>query len=112
MPRYSRREVVVYEALFSPKRRPYVIVGQQPSPEFPDQFLALGITTQEAPHRIPVTESDWEIGSLTRESYIDPYYATLLEGTVVTNSVGAIAEDIVDSAAIELARIIGVDESD
>lgn len=71
-----RREVVTHPADFRLYNRPFVILGEQANPAFPDQYIALGISTVDAPGAIRITDSDWEVGGLSRESFVDPWPRT------------------------------------
>lgn len=99
-----RLEVVTYPAIFAPYNRPYVIVS---STAHPDQYLALGITTKEPTDGVEIRESDWEVGRLTRDSFIDPRCPVALSESGVVDTVGALTAGPVDEATTTLAREIG-----
>ncbi|WP_436929761.1 hypothetical protein [Halosimplex halobium] len=106
---HLRREVVTHPAIFEPYNRPYVIVSETPNPEYPDQHIAVGISTNDATDSIPIGENDWQVGSLSKESYILPRYPTVISERNTAQTVGALTPDIVDEAARSLARTVGVD---
>jgi hypothetical protein len=106
---HLRREVVTHPAIFEPYNRPYVIVSETPNHEYPDQYIAVGISTNDATDRIPIGENDWQVGSLSTESYILPRYPTVISERNTAQTVGALTPDIVDEAAGSLARAVGAD---
>ena len=108
---HLRREVVTHPAVFQPYNRPFVIVGEQANPAFSDQYIALGISTVDAPDAIRLTERDWEVGGLSRESFVNPWYPTVISADNVVTEVGALSADIVDTAVTSLAATIGVESA-
>jgi hypothetical protein len=106
---HLRREVVTHPAVFEPYNRPYVIVSEQPNPEYPDQHLAIGISTTDATDSIPIGENDWQVGSLSTESYVVPRYPTVISERNTAQTVGALVPAVVDEAVEVLAQNIGVE---
>lgn len=102
-----RREVVTHPAIFTSYNRPYVIVSDTTHPDYPDQYLALGLTTREITDGVAIRASDWEVGGLSRESSIDPRYPVALSERGVVQTVGALDAEPVDEAVHKLARSIG-----
>lgn len=102
-----RREVVTHPAIFAPYNRPYVIVSHTAHPDYPDQYVALGITTQEITEGVEIGGSDWEVGNLSERSFIDPRYPVAISERGVADTVGALAAGPVDEAVTTLARTIG-----
>lgn len=102
-----RREVVTHPAVFASYNRPYVIVSHTAHPDYPTQYVALGITTKEITEGIEIREGDWEVGRLSPRSYIDPRYPVTISERGVAETVGALAADPVDAAVATLARTVG-----
>lgn len=101
-----QREVVTHPAIFASYNRPYVIVSEGAHPDYPDQYIALGITTRELTEGVELHESDWEVGRLSRGGVIDPRYPVALSERGVADTVGALREQPVDDAARKLAESI------
>jgi hypothetical protein len=85
-----------------------VIVSHDTSSEYPDQHIALGISTTAVEQSIPITPDDWVVGSLSKQSYIHPRYPTVISASDVVTTVGALTEDIVDNAVLALGQEIGI----
>lgn len=108
MSEHLRCEVVTHPAIFQPYNRPYVIASRNPNPDYPDQHIALGISTTNTQDSIPINADDWEVGQLSKQSYIIPRYPTVLLETDVTHTVGALSQQVVDEAAMALTEAIGL----
>lgn len=102
-----RCEVVTHPAVFAPYNRPYVIASTDPHPDYPDQYVALGLTTQEVTAGVVVGESDWAVGRLSERSFIDPRYPVAISERGVADTVGALRRGPVDEAVSALAELIG-----
>lgn len=107
-PDHLRCEVVTYPSIFQSYNRPYVIVSQTVNTDYPSQRIALGISTSQTEKSIPITEDDWEVGRLSKQSYILPRYPTVISERDVSQVVGALSKEVVDDAASALAEDIGV----
>jgi hypothetical protein len=107
MSEHLRCEVVTHPAIFQPYNRPYVIVSRNPNPDYPDQHIALGISTTNTQDSIPINADDWEVGQLSKQSYIVPRYPTVLSATNINHTVGALSQQIVDEAVETLSEAIG-----
>lgn len=107
-PNHLRCEVVTHPSLFNSYSRPFVVVSHDTSSAYPDQHIALGISTTEVEGSIPINPDDWAVGSLSKQSYIHPRYPTVISESDVVTTVGALTEDIVDDAVGELGREIGL----
>lgn len=105
---HLRCEVVTHPSLFNSYNRPFVIVSTDTSAEYPEQHIALGISTTEVGQSVPITPDDWVVGSLPKQSYIHPRYPTVIAESDVVTTVGALTEDIVDNAVLELGQEIGI----
>ncbi|QLH84273.1 hypothetical protein [Halosimplex pelagicum] len=84
-------------------------MSEQPNPEYPDQHVAIGISTNDAAESVPIGENDWQVGSLSKESYILPRYPAVISERDTAQTVGALVPEIVDEAAESLARNVGVE---
>ncbi|QLH76904.1 hypothetical protein HZS55_06145 [Halosimplex rubrum] len=107
MSEHLRCEVVTHPAIFQSYNRPYVIVSQSANPDYPDQQIALGISTTNAQDSIPISADDWEVGQLSKQSYIVPRYPTVLSATNINHTVGALSQQVVDEAVEALSETIG-----
>lgn len=85
-----------------------MIVSHETTAEYPDQHVALGISTTETAESLPITQDDWVVGDLSRQSYIHPRYPTVISEADVVTTVGALDEDVVDDAVLALGREIGI----
>jgi hypothetical protein len=110
-PNHLRCEVVTHPSLFNSYNRPFVVVSHDTSPAYPDQHIALGISTTEVDGSIPITPDDWAVGSPSKQSYIHPRYPAVVSESDVETTVGALSEDVVDDAVRALGREIGVTPS-
>lgn len=109
MSEHRRREVVTYPAVFAAYNRPYVIASRTAHPDYPAQYIALGITTNAVTDGVELTEADWEVGELTKTSYIDPRYPVVLAAQHVVETVGALVPAPVDAATAKLADLIAAE---
>lgn len=107
-PKHLRCEVVTHPSLFNSYNRPFVIVSHDTSSDYPDQHIALGISTTEVKQSVPIDPADWAVGSLSKRSYIHPRYPTVVSESDVVTTVGALTQEIVDDAVTELGQDIGV----
>ena len=90
--------MVTHAAVFAPYNRPYLIVSPEPHPDYPDQYVALGITTQALTDAIQIDADDWAVGRLTERSYVDPRYPLVLAERGIVDTVGALHAPLVDLA--------------
>jgi len=58
MSEHLRCEVVTYPAIFQPYNRPYVIVSPNANPDYPNQHIALGISTTNTQDSIRINVDD------------------------------------------------------
>ncbi len=107
-----RCEVVTHPAVFESYDRPFVVISRRPDPQYSDQYIALGITTNDISGSISISPDAWEVGSLPKKSYVMPRYPTVISERDVVSSVGALSKGFVDDAAKELAREIGALDAD
>jgi mRNA interferase MazF len=107
-PNHLRCEVVTHPSLFNSYARPFVIGSHEPNPEYPDQHIALGISTTAVEGSIPISPDDWVVGNLPKQSFIHPRYPTVIAESDVVTTVGALTADIVDEAVLELGQEIGI----
>ena len=107
MPGRRRREVVTHPAIFASYNRPYVVVSRDDHPDYTDQYLALGMTTKAITDGVEIGVGDWEVGRLSRDSFIDPRYPVTLSERGVSETVGALRAGPVDEAVHRLAEMIG-----
>jgi len=84
-------EVVTHPATFQPYNRPYVIVSRNTNPDYPDQYIALGISTTDAQDNIPINTDDCEGGQLSKKSYIVPRDPTVLLTASIKHTVSALS---------------------
>jgi hypothetical protein len=110
-PNHLRCEVVTHPSLFNSYTRPFVVVSHDTNSDYPDQHIALGISTTEVDESIPITSDDWAVGSLSKRSHIHPRYPTVISESDVVTTVGALTADIVDDAVTALGQEIGVTPS-
>ena|GEM_PF-6834082 len=110
-PNHLRCEVVTHPSLFNSYNRPFLVVSHDTSPDYPDQHVAIGISTTDVDGSIPITDDDWAVGSLSKQSYIHPRYPTVVSESDVVTTVGALKQDIVDDTVRALGQEIGVNPS-
>lgn len=84
-----------------------MIISDGPDPAYRDQYVALGITTNDVAGSINIQPGAWEVGGLSKKSYVMPRYPTVISDQDIGSSVGALSKRFVDTVARELAREIG-----
>lgn len=108
MSNIQRREVVTHPAIFRNYNRPYLIVSSDVHPDYPDQHIALGITTEAVTGGLQIEDRYWELGSLSHDSFIDPRYPAAISEQNIVTTVGVLTETCVERAVNALAREIGI----
>ena len=60
------------------------------------------------PDGVPITEADWEVGTLPEQSYIKPWNPAVLKTEDVQSVAGALRAQCVDRATEALMGICGL----
>jgi hypothetical protein len=55
------------------RQRPWLVVSTDRHPFFPEQYIAVAVSTKAYTDSIPLSESEWEVGGVPRESFASPW---------------------------------------
>lgn len=103
---YERGVVVVAADPFGhTPRRPYLIISGDEHPFAGQQYIALGITTEEYPESLPLTDA-FETGTLQRESFISPWAVVSLMDVDVDRAVARVTDSIIATAVEAMTAIV------
>jgi hypothetical protein len=81
--------------------RPWLIIGDESVPFYPDQYLCMTLTTRTwHEESIPISDASWEEGGAPKETYIMPW------------SVSAIQHKFLDTAGELMTRLDVVPEDE
>lgn len=103
---HDRGTVVIASDPFgNTPRRPYLILSGDNHPFGTEQYIALGITTQEYPKRVPL-EGSFDVGTLTRESFVSPWAVVSLRNVDVDRAVARVTLEITDFATERMIQYV------
>lgn len=86
-------------------RRVYRIISGDDQPFAGQQSIALGITTEEYPESLPLTDT-FETGTLNRESFISPPTVVSLMDVDVDRAVARVTDSIIATAVEAMTAIV------
>jgi mRNA-degrading endonuclease toxin of MazEF toxin-antitoxin module len=105
---YARGTVVKGPDLLGPHEyRPYVCLSTEDPPFRDEEAVYTVVTTTRRSAAIPLAETDFTSGGLSRESYVNPWVLVTIKHADVAEIEGQLRADTVDTIAREAATLIG-----
>jgi mRNA-degrading endonuclease toxin of MazEF toxin-antitoxin module len=87
-------------------RRPYLILSDETHPFAGEQYIAVGITTNEYPPSISL-EDRFVDGGLSARSFVSPWAVVSLRETDIERAVAIVNQTVTNAAAEQVARFVG-----
>lgn len=103
---YERGIVVVASDPYGhTPRRPYLVISGAEHPFVGEQYIALGITTNEYPESLPLADA-FEAGSLSRESFVSPWAVVSLLDVDIDRAVARLSAEFVETAVETMTEYV------
>lgn len=101
----TRGMIVWAPALFSPKRRPFLIVSNDAVP-FDEDHIAIPISRSDLADSVPIEDDDWLSGGLPEQSYVKPWNVTTLQPDMIRRIAGTVRDERVDVVVEKLNQFL------
>lgn len=106
---YSRGAVVKGPDLFGEASfRPYLCLSDETHPFADEEALYAAITTTRRAVAIPLTDGDFVLGGLPRESYVNPWTVVSIRHADMMEEEGHLTETTTDTIAEASAGYLGI----
>ena len=107
--RYERGAVVKGPDLFADHTyRPYVSLSDQTHPFHDEEGLYAAATTIRRAAAVPLTDDDFVIGGLPRETYVNPWTIVSIRHADIQEKEGQLTEATTETIAREAAGYLGI----
>ena len=107
---YDRGTVVKGPDLFGGcDHRPYVCVSEDSHPFSDEEALHAAITTTRRAVAIPLTEEDFRVGGLPKESYVNPWTVTSIRHADIVGREGHLVAATTEHIASEIGEYLGLE---
>ena len=103
---FDRGHVVWHDRLFRGSDRPWLVVSDDSHPFHGEEYLVVGITTTERDNAIEITDEDWSVGGLPKQSYVSPWFITTIKHASIYRGVGELDQSLVSEIVTEASRYI------
>lgn len=106
--RYTRGAVVKGPDLLGPHEyRPYVCLSTDSPPFRDEEAVYAAVTTTRRSAAVPLTDTDFDSGSLPHKSYVNPWTLVTIKHADIDGIEGQLVAESVDKISREAAEHIG-----
>lgn len=105
---YERCDVVKGPDFLGPSTyRPWVCVQDDTHPFEDEEGIFVAVTTTRRSEAIPLTDSDFVSGGLSKTSYVNPWTVTTFKHVDIQQREGVLEDDTVEAIIDELCGFVG-----